>query len=113
MILELLLVENMNSHRQAFYDISRAHKNEDFTVVLIEKGLHFQWILIYGFNLAKLTRADSRRARSQRETSLQSNAVSHWLGANLEWALLVRFAMRISNNIMTAETYSYSLMISN
>ena len=28
-------------------------------------------------------RADSRLAPSQRETSLQSNAVSHWLGANL------------------------------
>ena len=33
------------------------------------------------------TRADSRLAPSQRETSLQSNAVSHWLDANLESAL--------------------------
>ena len=33
-----------------------------------------------------LNRADSRFAPSQRETSLQSNAVSHWLGANLEFA---------------------------
>ena len=32
-------------------------------------------------------RADFRLAPSQRETSLQSNAVSHWLGANLESAL--------------------------
>ena len=32
-------------------------------------------------------RADSRLAPSQWETSLQSNAVSHWLGANLESAL--------------------------
>ena len=31
-------------------------------------------------------RADSRLAPSQCETSLQSNAVSHWLGANLESA---------------------------
>ena len=31
-------------------------------------------------------RADSRFAPSQWETSLQSNAVSHWLGANLESA---------------------------
>ena len=30
-------------------------------------------------------RADSRCASSQWETSLQSNAVSHWLGANLEY----------------------------
>ena len=33
------------------------------------------------------TRADSRLAPSQWETSLQSNAVSHWLGTNLESAL--------------------------
>ena len=32
-------------------------------------------------------RADSKLAPSQWETSLQSNAVSHWLGANLESAL--------------------------
>ena len=32
-------------------------------------------------------RADSRLAPSQWETSLQSNAVSHWLGASLELAL--------------------------
>ena len=32
-------------------------------------------------------RADSRLAPSQWETALQSNAVSHWLGANLESAL--------------------------
>ena len=32
-------------------------------------------------------RADSRLAPSQWETALQSNAVSHWLGANLELAL--------------------------
>ena len=32
-------------------------------------------------------RADSTIAPSQWETPLQSNAVSHWLGANLESAL--------------------------
>ena len=32
-------------------------------------------------------RADSRLVPSQWETSLQSNAVSHWLGANLESVL--------------------------
>ena len=34
-------------------------------------------------------RADSRFVPSQWETPLQSNAVSHWLGANLESALTV------------------------
>ena len=33
-------------------------------------------------------RADSRFAPSQWETSSQSNAISHWLGTNLESALL-------------------------
>ena len=36
------------------------------------------------------SRADSGLASSQWETSLQSNAVSHWLGANLETSLLKR-----------------------
>ena len=35
----------------------------------------------------KIIRADPRVVPSQWETSLQSNAVSHWLGANLESAL--------------------------
>ena len=35
-----------------------------------------------------ITRADSRLALSQWETSLQCNAVSHWLGANLESVLI-------------------------
>ena len=34
-------------------------------------------------------RIDSRLAPSQWETSLQSNTVSHWLGANLESALVL------------------------
>ena len=45
------------------------------------------------FTFYKITktyfRADSWFAPSQWETSLQSNAVSHWLGANLESALYV------------------------
>ena len=32
-------------------------------------------------------KADSRLAPSQWETSLQSNAISHWLGTNLESTL--------------------------
>ena len=41
-----------------------------------------------GATTSMLNRDDSRLAPSQWETSLQSNAVSHWLGANLESALL-------------------------
>ena len=45
---------------------------------------HFRVILVPSLNGI---RADFRLAPSQWETSLQSNAVSHWLGANLESAL--------------------------
>ena len=38
-----------------------------------------------------ITRADCRLAPSQRETSLQSNAVCHWLGANLESAQITKW----------------------
>ena len=39
------------------------------------------------FKTVCICRADSRLAPSQWETSLQSNAVSHWMDANLESAL--------------------------
>ena len=42
-------------------------------------------------------RTDSRFAPSQWETSLQSNAVSHWLGANLESALDMVISNYLSN----------------
>ena len=44
-------------------------------------------LLVGSLELAISYRAHSRLAPSQWETSLQSNAVSHWLGANLESAL--------------------------
>ena len=52
---------------------------------------------ITGVSIA-CSRADSRLAPRQWETQLQSNAVSHWLGANLESALLLnRLCRRRSN----------------
>ena len=42
----------------------------------------------YTSTSGKIYRADSRLVPSQWELSLQSNAVSHWLGANLESALI-------------------------
>ena len=42
----------------------------------------------YNVNMNSITRSDPRFAPSQWETSLQSNAVSHWLGANLESDLI-------------------------
>ena len=46
---------------------------------------------IYSKNYAQGCKSDSRFAPSQSETSLQSNAVSHWLGASLESALRLAF----------------------
>ena len=41
-----------------------------------------------------------RFAPSQWETSFQSNAVSHWLGANLESALLLSLSAPKPNNYL-------------
>ena len=45
-------------------------------------------------------KADSRFAPSQWETLLQSNAVSHWLGANLESALMLPESSQCSKFIL-------------
>ena len=47
-------------------------------------------------------RTDSRIAPSQWETSLQSNAVSHWLGAKLESALQVPWLQLTPLSLMTS-----------
>ena len=54
---------------------------------------------MWGCSFHATVRADSRFMPSQRETSLQSNAVSHWLGANLESALLLWIWCDISENV--------------
>ena len=43
---------------------------------------------MWSHTFTTISRADSRLAPNQWETSLQSNPVSHWLGANLESALI-------------------------
>ena len=48
--------------------------------------LHWGWVGVSGLHGIS-SRADSRLALSQWETSVQSNAVSHWLDASLESAL--------------------------
>ena len=47
----------------------------------------FPFRVSYVVSVVWVTRVDSRFVPNQWETSLQSNAVSHWLGANLESAL--------------------------
>ena len=57
------------------------------------QGYWHQVVILY-FLLNLDISADSRFAPSQWETSLQSNAVSHWLGANLELALGYSFTFQ-------------------
>ena len=47
----------------------------------------FTYYISYVFLFKNVFSVDSRLAPSQWETSLQSNAVSHWVGANLESVL--------------------------
>ena len=50
-------------------------------------------------------RANARSSPSQWETSLQSNAVSHWLGANLESALHTQIWVTKSRIELTCTNY--------
>ena len=50
---------------------------------------HLHWRQLLCSSRTGSIRADSRLAPSQWDTSLQSNAISHWLGANLESALSI------------------------
>ena len=53
-------------------------------------GAKETWLLRYErICFFYINRTDSRLAPSQWETSLQSNAVPHWLGANLESTLVI------------------------
>ena len=45
------------------------------------------YLEVWFLPLISYPRADSRLVPSQWEMPLQSNAISHWLGTNLEWAL--------------------------
>ena len=57
-------------------------------------------------------RADARFAPSQWETTLQSNAVSHWLGANLESALdLDGLSVQQDRTVLQKENKAYILQV--
>ena len=57
----------------------------------------------------RVIRADYRLAPSQWETSLQSNAISHWLGANLESALWMTIMMMFS--VLTVRVMTSCIML--
>ena len=62
-------------------------------------------------------RADSRLPSSQWETSLQNNAVSHWLVANLESACVCNYSISISNAycvnyiVIPSQSYDNAIML--
>ena len=58
------------------------------------RSLFLKQCMLSGLYSIIYVRADSRFAPNQWETSLQSNAVSHWLGANLESALYLNETQR-------------------
>ena len=60
-----------------------------------ESSTRLYWIMFLWQVGKAYSRVDSRLAPSQWQTSLQSNAVSHWLGANLESALYLIFSLVI------------------
>ena len=72
------------------------HKNHNFIIPEnFVKRLPLLCLSLWVFNFKWhgiidiiMNRADSRLAPSQWETSLQSNAIPHWLGTNLESALI-------------------------
>ena len=53
-----------------------------------------------------LNKADSRLAPIQRETLLQCNAISHWLGANLESALFEQMSDRRYDYLLNNRSHS-------
>ena len=55
-----------------------------FQVIIFFFHFEYWWKLTRSYGNGRVKRGDSRLAPSQWETSLQSNAFSHWLGTNLE-----------------------------
>ena len=54
-----------------------------------------------------IIRADSSLGPSQWETALQSNAVSHWLGANLESALITSLRSYLLHGILQSTQFPH------
>ena len=86
---------HIESEFQEFGDSSQVRAQQCSIVMFIyawrqPNNEYDAWLIaaISDWRRAPYIRADSRFATSQWETSLQSNAVSHWLGTNQESALL-------------------------
>ena len=69
--------------------------------------------ILRSFLLGRYDRADSRFAPSQWETSLQSNAVSHWLVANLESAMYEIVSWRYASGYLMWKCGLFTVVLSN
>ena len=72
---------------------------DEFPYVLRIVSITCVYSLVVAHTSSSVNRADSRLGPGQWETSLQSNAVSHWLGANLESALVMIERVHIKASI--------------
>ena len=79
-----------NQSRQSFLYSYSKYPSSRYSLMLKKKTDLCSQFFIDGYShgLIYITRADSRLVPSPWETLLQSNAFSHWLGANLDSALL-------------------------
>ena len=66
------------------------------------------WVVLYGIQYGY--RADSRLAPSQWQTSLQRNAVSQWLGANLKPALRI-LSGKLKGSSINQSIQSYLIIL--
>ena len=87
-------VENTNEKLHKHWSVSHEHTIPIHDDVVIWIYFQHYWPFVRGIHpspsvtqTADLQLINCRLASRQWETSLQSNAVSHWLGANLESAL--------------------------
>ena len=76
------------------------------TSLFPRETIHQCFSLVSVTLIESILRADSRLAPEQWGTSLQSNAVSHWLGANPESALILRrIASLVTNVVIHCKAY--------
>ena len=75
---------------------------------VVRKLFPFRYVIPYAIRIVHYHKGtgwpDSRFAPSKWETSLQTNAISHWLGANLESALIVSLSTAASHHVVTHVT---------
>ena len=80
------MLNAINYHSKTVEKIFSDSSMQDSNISSVAQSHQFVKSLTIRYNLHK-SRAETRIAPSQWEMSLQSNAISHWLGTNLESTL--------------------------